>query len=130
MSKSRWNPRYSVGNEEIDGQHQRLVEMVSELNEMIRKKKTDEIGTIFISLIEYTDNHFKTEERYFDKYAYPNKIEHKKIHDDLRKTVLDLKMRYEKGERVVTIELIHFLSNWVTNHILNEDKKYAPYIKS
>jgi len=28
-----------------------------------------------------------------------------------------------------TMELLDFIANWITNHILKIDQKYAPYLK-
>ena len=78
-----WDDSFSVKVKEIDAQHKRLVDMLNELYDAMRQGKGKEVlGKIIGGLIEYTDVHFKTEEKYFDKFGYPETEAHKKEHSD------------------------------------------------
>jgi hemerythrin len=37
--------------------------------------------------------------------------------------------RYEKGDQTVFISLLKGMHNGITNHVLIEDMKYAPWMK-
>ncbi|NJO14843.1 MAG: hemerythrin family protein [Thioploca sp.] len=113
----------------IDEQHQHLIKIINKMHEIIiadgsRKK----IELIIEKLFEYTNYHFKTEEKLLETYSYPNWQIHRKEHDDLLKQLLKLKVRLIKGNATISLEMFAFLNNWLVNHILTSDKKYSSYL--
>jgi len=131
MALIQWSSSYSVGVGEIDRQHQRLVEMINELNDAMRERKSkDVLGKITNGLINYAGTHFKTEEKYFDQFGYPEAASHKKEHLDFAKKVTDFKASFDSGKLGLSIEVIDFLSNWLKSHISGVDKKYGPFFNA
>jgi hemerythrin len=59
-----WTERFSIGLKKIDHQHQRLFAMINDLiqNQQVAAD-SDVIGNVLRRMTEYTDCHFKTEER-------------------------------------------------------------------
>lgn len=113
----------------IDMQHKRLVEMVNQLYHAMKTGEGDHVmGPLFIALIEYTGKHFATEERFMKDKKYPDYDAHKQEHEKLVSRVLELKEKFEKGEKVFSSEVFNFLKGWLVNHIQGTDKKYAPYL--
>jgi hemerythrin-like metal-binding protein len=55
---------------------------------------------------------------------------HSKIHKNLTKQVVDLKAKIDAGSGVMAVEVMAFMKDWLTSHIMSEDKKYAPFLKS
>jgi hemerythrin-like metal-binding protein len=126
-----WNKDYSVKIQEIDVQHQKLVELINELHDGMKIGKGKEIiGKILNELVNYTAFHFQTEEKLFDKYGYPDKIVHKRQHGDLVEQVMSFKKSFDEGKGVVTVDLMNFLKDWLTNHINNSDKNYSKFLNS
>lgn len=131
MAMIQWNDSLSVNVVEIDKQHQKLVAMINELNDAMRQGKgKDALGKIVNGLITYTATHFRTEERYFDQFAYPDADNHKKGHLDFVAKVSDFKGGFEKGTRGLSIEIMNFLSDWLRNNIQSVDKKYGPFFNA
>jgi hemerythrin len=129
MALITWNDTLSVNIREIDSQHQRLVELVNRLHDSMKSGKgNDVVGPILSDLVRYTVSHFATEEAYFKKFAYPDCVQHKKEHDDLTVKAKALKAGFEQGKMTISIEVMNFLKDWLSNHILGSDKKYAPYL--
>jgi hemerythrin len=129
MALITWNDTLSVQIKEIDAQHQRLIDLLNKLHESMKSGKSKEVlGPILSDLVRYTVSHFATEEKYFQKYAYPEYEQHKKIHDDLTKKAKDLKTSFEEGKQTVSIEVLNFLTDWLRNHIMGTDKKYGPFL--
>jgi hemerythrin len=129
MALITWNDTLSVHIKEIDSQHQRLVELVNKLHDAMKAGRgNDVMGPILSDLVRYTVSHFATEEAYFKKYAYPDFAQHKKEHDDLTVKAKALKASFEKGKMTVSIEVMNFLRDWLSSHILGSDKKYGPYL--
>ncbi|MDA2920205.1 bacteriohemerythrin [Desulfobacterota bacterium AH_259_B03_O07] len=126
MALITWNDSMSVNVEEIDKQHQKLVQIINDLHDAMREGKEKEVlGNVLTRLIDYTSYHFSTEEKYFDKFGYPDSDPHKKEHRELLEQVLEFKKEFDEGKVLLTIELMNFLKNWLTNHMQGSDKKYG-----
>lgn len=128
MSLIHWNDALSVNIADIDKQHKKLVFMINELNGAMKQGKgKDVLGKILITLIDYTATHFKTEEKYFDLYKYPETAIHKKEHIAFVRKVSEFKDGFERQELSITIDVMTFLSDWLKNHIKVTDKKYSTF---
>lgn len=125
-----WSDDFQTGIREVDGQHKNLVETLNQLYRAIKSDTSIQVlETILNDLVNYTDFHFKTEERLFERYAYPKTEHHRNLHDRLRGQVTDYAGDFKAG-RMIGSQLLKFLKDWLTNHILKEDKAYAPYLLS
>ncbi len=128
MGIIKWEDKMSVKVKEIDEQHKKLVNMINELHEaMLERKSKEALGKIIDGLIEYTDIHFKTEEKYFDKFGYPEADAHKKEHRDFVKKVVDFKKGYDEGKLLLSLDVMNFLKDWLVNHIMGSDQKYSDF---
>lgn len=56
------------------------------------------------------------------KSAYPGYAAHKKEHDDLVKTAVDLQAKFKSGETRLSVDVLRFLRNWLTTHIQGTDR--------
>jgi hemerythrin len=120
-----WNDKYSVGIDSIDKQHKQLILLLNTLYDAMKEGKgKDKLEEILNELVVYTDYHFKYEEELFNKYSYPDKAHHEKIHNELRKKVMEFQGKFKSGQMNMSIDLLNFLKEWVNNHIVEEDKKY------
>ena len=125
-----WNERYSVGIGSIDAQHQTLFRLGAELHAaMTSGQGKAASGKILGRLIQYTASHFAHEERLMRQHDYSGMAAHKAEHDALTKQVLQFQSDFESGNATITVQLLHFLKNWLTHHIDGSDKRYAPYFK-
>jgi len=123
-----WNDNLSVKVLAIDQQHKKLIDMMNELSDAMRSGKgRDILSKIISGLILYTGTHFKTEEKYFDQFDYPEAEIHKKEHEAFVLKVLEFKKGFEKGDLNLTVEIMDFLSDWLQNHIKGSDKKYSQF---
>jgi hemerythrin len=126
-----WSSEYSLEIKEIDVQHQKLVGMINQLHDAMKEGKgKDILQPIINSLVEYTRSHFGREEQLFAQYGYTARDGHTKIHNTLTQQALDLKDKIDKGTGIMAVEVMSFMKSWLTNHILAEDRKYAPFLKS
>lgn len=68
---------YKIGLNKIDEQHKRLFDTFNELDLAISRDEGKQvIGDVLEFLLKYCDEHFKTEEAYFEKYKYPQGAAH------------------------------------------------------
>ncbi len=129
MALINWDGSLSVNIAEIDQQHQKLVSMINELNDAMKQGKSkDVLGKIVTGLISYTAIHFKTEEKYFAQYGYPDADSHNSEHSAFVQKVTDVKERFESGQISLSIEIMNFLRDWLQNHIKGTDKKYSHFL--
>lgn len=124
-----WNESLSVGVAEIDQQHQKLIAIINDLNDAMRQGKSKDVMSKIISgLISYTQTHFGTEENYFAKFQYPDTAAHKAEHAKFVAKAVDFRSGFDSGKIGLSVEVLNFLSDWLTNHIKGTDKKYGPFL--
>ena len=129
MALIEWNDDLSVNIPEIDKQHHRLVDLINELNDAMKLGKGHAVLSKTLNgLIDYTATHFGTEEKYFDRYGYPEAESHKKEHKDFVAKVSEFKAGFESGKQTLSVEVIRFLSKWLQSHIKGVDKLYGPFL--
>ncbi len=131
MALMTWNDNFSVNIKQVDDQHMKLVDLLNNFHDAMKSGKGREaMGMTFTALIDYTLYHFGTEEALFAEHKYPDSAAHKKEHEALTKQARDLSERFSGGESVISAETMTFLKNWLNNHILGSDKKYAPFLNA
>lgn len=131
MGFIKWTSRYAVHIEEVDRQHQKLIELINTLYDaMSVGKGKDVLGQVLSELVEYTTYHFNTEDRLFREHGYPGRDQHRKEHDDLTAKTKALKQAFDTGNKKLAVDVMLFLSNWLNDHILEEDMKYAQFLTS
>ena len=126
-----WSETYSVNIGIIDMQHKNLVNLINDLHQaMVSGQGKQHLGKILSSLIKYTQVHFKTEENLMHSHQYPELEPHAAEHDRLTKTVLDFQAKFQRNEVGLTIEVMDFLKDWLSKHILGADKQYGPFLNA
>ncbi|NTU41777.1 MAG: hemerythrin family protein [Nitrospirales bacterium] len=131
MAFLTWGDQYMVHIAEIDTQHKKLFDMVNEMHDSMRAGKGYEaMGKILKGLTDYVKTHFATEERLMTAHGFPGYVKHKNEHDKLTQAALALYSDFEAGKPVLTIDLMTFLKNWLSDHILGTDKQYGPFLNS
>lgn len=129
MALVTWKEIYAVNITDVDNQHKHLVSLINSLHDaMTVGKGKDVLGGILNEVVEYTLYHFSTEEKYFDQYNYPESELHKKQHKDLVAEVAALQNKYNAGEKVLTLDVMNFLRDWLHDHIVGSDKLFGPYL--
>ena len=126
-----WDQGYSVGIKKIDDQHKKLVTHLNNLYEAMQAGKgKDALKTVLNGLVQYTREHFSTEESLMKLYDYPGYDEHKRKHEKLAEHVVRLKQKFISGEISSPIQITNFLKDWLVKHIKGTDKSYGPFLNS
>jgi hemerythrin len=129
MGMFEWNNGYTTGIGSIDAQHQTLFQIANRLHEaMIAGQGKAVLGPILERLVQYTAGHFAHEERLMRLHDYPDLAAHKAQHDALTRQVREFQSKFQSGQATMTVQLLHFLKNWLTEHIKGSDLKYAPFL--
>lgn len=128
MEFMQWNDDLSVGVQVLDQEHKNLLDFINRLNNALQigdTKKTME--DILGGLIKYIDIHFTHEEAMMRENGYPHYDSHRKEHIDLTSQVVDFHRRLQQGKSSFSLELMHFLRDWLLNHIQKRDKAYREF---
>lgn len=126
-----WNTRFETGIASVDEQHQKLVEIVNRIGNVLIAGNADEdsIGKVFSELAGYATYHFADEERLMAEAGVSaSHIElHRQHHRQFVEQLTSMwKSRADLGNPA---EVLHeFLSSWLTFHILEEDQSMARQI--
>jgi len=126
-----WQPEYSVGIDAIDTQHQALVALIRQLQEAMAEGRGRAFQHSLIErLVAYTIGHFHFEENLMRAHGYESLAEHAGLHRVLTSQVREIQQRIHDGAVVSNASLMLFLRSWLTDHIMQEDQKYAPALRA
>jgi hemerythrin len=125
-----WSKMYETGNSEVDGQHQHLFSLINELQAAIgRDDKQEVLVRTLEELVRYTIEHFTTEERLMKDSGYPDFQNHKTLHADLIRQVIQVIDDYRSGTLVLATDLLRFLAIWLADHIQGQDMRMVAHLK-
>ena len=124
-----WNDSYSVSVQQFDDQHKVLFKLINDLHEaMLQGKGRERMSGITAELLQYTKNHFRDEEAALLRAHYPKLVEHKKMHDAFTAKVHEFDKECRSGRSNLSLDVMVFLRDWLSDHILKIDKQYVTYI--
>ena len=127
-----WSDEYKLGNIQVDTQHRRLFELVSDLiDSCLNDCVVDNVKDTLDFLVNYTVQHFLDEEALQLEYNYPDYVNHRQLHEDFKHTIGILVREYmETGSSEILGDNINkTVVRWLINHIQREDRKIAEYIR-
>ncbi len=131
MAIFNWNSSYQTGNEEIDRQHKKLVDMLNQLDESISIEGSHNTALkVLNELADYTHYHFATEEKFMQSHQYDTDqfAKHKGEHDQFIEQVKTALDDIQDNPDKLEAQLLDFLVQWLMNHILLTDKKMVGQI--
>ncbi len=130
MKTFEWSTRYTIGIEEIDNQHKKLLNII---NEMIiaeeENKFKEKLGYFLKEMDDYTKYHFDSEEKYMEKIKYPALAEHKAQHRVLVKKLVKILEDLKEGKISSSQELPDILQKWLIRHVFDHDKQIGLFVK-
>ena len=129
-TKIVWDSSFETGIPEIDTQHQRLVEIINSLMDGIGHASKETLTDIIRQLKEYTQYHFKTEEGIMERSGYTDLKEHHFEHQTFVDQLLLFDLDVILATEGLAWDMLHFLRVWLTNHILQVDKKFSASLQA
>jgi len=132
--KLEWDETYSVGNDVIDEQHRKWIELYNRLDEMMRGPDQADLAAardeILQEMSDYVDYHFKFEEDYMRSIGFPEVDKHWRMHKDFANSIYSLCRDREEGKIILNTEIIETIRNWLVHHIIKEDIKITNFLDS
>jgi hemerythrin len=126
MKLFTWYEKYSVNNEELDGHHMVLFNILNKLYENCMANANDNrLDEIIEELVSYSTYHFIAEEQHMKNCGCMDIDKHVLEHRAFTERTLLLKQDLDKDDFEGSKELIVFLGNWLLHHVMEEDRKYS-----
>ena len=126
MPLFEWKDEYSVSVLRFDREHQKLFNLINELNDAMAEGRGRFVAVrVLRELSEYARWHFSGEESAMRRAGYPDLEQHIAEHETFVKTVNGYYEQYSGGQSGIPIDLLYFLRDWLTKHILESDRRYA-----
>ena len=124
-----WGKILSVGVDEIDEDHHKLIDIFNILNHSVIKGESPEyLVATLEELLNCTVWHFSHEERLMLKHRYPEIEEHKAEHRELIQSAKEMQQKVLQSDKTVADEHIEFLERWLTEHILTADGRLGSFL--
>ena len=124
-----WDSVLSVGVDEIDEDHRKLIGIFNILNQSITQGESREyLAATLEELINCTVWHFSHEERLMLKHRYQAFDEHKAEHKELIQSAKELQQEILESNKAFADEHLQFLERWLTEHILTSDGRLGTFL--
>ena len=124
-----WSDAYSIGIPEIDEQHMELVRIMNSLwDALIQRAGREETIALIEALEKYCVAHFGAEETMMRITNYPELERHKRTHAQFVGEIKAKKAEVVAGGDL-PLDLLHYLRDWLVDHILAADRHYADFYR-
>ena len=127
----QWTPEYSLHDAVIDREHQALFDAINRLHEaMLAGQGRYALRPLLAGVMQYTDYHFTHEVKLMAEARYPQLPAHIQMHIELLRQISAIAERVERGENTISIEFVILLSNWLTHHVMVDDRRFGEYVRA
>jgi len=123
-----WTTALSVNIASIDAQHQKLIDLMNSLHDVVKSGMPKEnIGPVLTELIQAAAEHFAYEEKLMLENGYPKYAEHKKEHELLSAKIKERVQPQPSGKAVSLDAATLQAKEWLLMHIRTVDKAYSTF---
>lgn len=130
-----WDEILSVGIDVVDDQHQELFRIGRELVYVLENTSEgldqyDDIVKLIKELHTYAIFHFSEEEQLMEKADFIGLAAHRFQHKIFVKKIEEIELgELDEDQKNHALDLLDFLANWITNHIMKIDREYIPDVQ-
>jgi len=130
MDSFKWKDGFNIGIQEIDDQHRSFLDCLNDCSAQISRGKRNSIDRAIVDrLSAYAAMHFRSEENLMEAKGYPEIAQQRMMHKYFEAQVAELETSLSKqGGRPIE-SVLSFLRDWFLNHVIEQDKKFAAYVK-
>src|ERR1035437_310820 len=95
-----WTADLNTEIDEIDNQHQRIVDYINQLENAFERQDRQSVGVVLDELVDYSLSHFAFEESLQEEAGYTFAKPHKAIHEMFVKRLTRYQEKHLAGEDV------------------------------
>ncbi|QOX77810.1 hemerythrin family protein [Trichlorobacter lovleyi] len=123
--KIEWHPRLSTGHAEIDAHHREMFEKINELIDACKQGREKPVVLELLTFLQrYVQCHFAAEEEYLTQHGVPNRREHLRQHEELKKQLEKVRTdcAQEGTSLAVVTNSLKLTYVWLKDHIQVMDR--------
>ncbi len=129
MNLVEWRNEFKIGIEEVDFEHQELIELINDSYKEAKKEGStmaliDYLGEIFAKI----SAHFALEEKEMRELKYDQYEDHKQDHEQLLDDIRDIMDEYENISTLDENEFGQRLTDWFVNHFSTKDARLHKFL--
>ncbi len=134
MALMRWSQAMSVGVPELDADHRGLIDIINDLAALSDGEARPQIVRASLTRLQrYALVHFGREEKVMTACGFPHLDVHQEEHRAFVLTMqgFNQSLHSDPGALAGRLaeEILDYLKNWLTHHILLEDMAYKPFAR-
>lgn len=124
MSLLEWHEEYSVGVDDVDHEHQEMIELINQVHgELQNPGSGTSINQFLGEIFARISAHFALEERIMQEADYGEYAAHKEDHEKLLDELRELMEDYEQRQKFNEIILRRTLGDWFGIHFRTFDAR-------
>lgn len=130
LEKITWSESFSVGVQQMDEQHLKIIGMINTLIEAKRLNVDRDVVTSTLNnMMEYAITHFEDEEQLLAASGYPDSEsdEQEVEHSQFMEKTSSMYEATDIDSLGLPDELLTYLRHWWVSHILDKDMKYKRF---
>jgi len=113
MTHITWTEILLVGHKALDDQHKNLIGIINRfLTAADKGYSPNELESILHDLVDFTREHFNTEEKMMKEWDYSEYADHKREHERLIGDIDEFRQKFQNGQTEITAEVVDFLNFW------------------
>ena len=122
MTLLEWKDEFKIGIEEVDFEHQELIELINEsFAEVERANSSTAVMDFLGEIFEKISAHFALEEKVMKSFRYEDYEEHKRDHERLLDSIRDIMDEFMLVEKIDEKLFGQQLRDWFINHFSTHD---------
>ncbi len=124
-----WEEKLRLGIPGIDNDHMALFRLLSEMRAAVYEGRGEAATAALLDdLVTYVRVHFGREERLLKQHQYPDLEDHVREHNAFARMMIEFQADHRQGIGDLSHDLLDYLNQWLSKHILGTDRKYAGYL--
>jgi hemerythrin-like metal-binding protein len=121
-----WDEKFELGVKHLDEHHKLLFGLVNELFETFGESSVDaHLKNVVDKLVDYSKYHFAAEEKWMNFSDYSELLLHRSEHEGFAVIVSEFQKDFQRDKKCLSMEVLSFLKNWLSDHILKSDLNYV-----
>ncbi len=125
-----FDAEFKLGIPKIDEEHARLVNMLNEMQDLVKLNEKDKACVIFRETMSaFVSSHFDHEEAFMREIGYPRVDEHAQLHRNFKRSMEAVMEKINSMDEAAFRNAMTDTYTWIITHIGKTDRKYASYLK-
>lgn len=129
MTLIKWRDDFKIGIEEVDFEHQELIELINEYYNVAKTEGSNLAVMSFLGeIFEKISAHFALEEKVMRELKYDQYDDHKEDHERLLDSIRDIMDDYTDFSTLDEEKLADRLNRWFTDHFSTKDARMHNFL--